>query len=430
MGQLSKVEAATRIHWNAEQERLASCRESADRLDWSVGAEGNVQGLDRVAGVDLSFFPDARHAVAAVVVLSFPKFEVLYEHCATVEVFVPYVPGYLAFREVPPLADMLLRLEGAFVPQAILVDGNGAYHPRKCGAATHLGIIVDTPTIGIAKDVLMVGSLGVRKAEKVASMLDCAGAWAPFAEEGAEPLAAILKPGHGKRTLVVSPGHRVCLNTAVALTKAVCLHDIPEPIRQADLRSRRAVAAWLCGTPLPALTMGMQARKRQRVNGSSSGGSFATGVENVSAGTVLLQLVDKHAGKDVATPCKPQVVWRPKITCTTAIDSAAAVEVEAHIGDNDHFTGVKKSNAGAVLLPFADKHAGKKVAGPGKPRLVWQPKITSVEANAPAAAVEVDAQIRAEELSDAEQDLSPSSGREGCCSLGALRGLARWLLFG
>jgi deoxyinosine 3'endonuclease (endonuclease V) len=242
----------------AEQERLAQLCICTDQVDWRVHGKF-VHGLYYVAGVDVSFFPDKLHAVAAVVVLSYPDMEVVYERCAFFRLTVPYMVGFLAFREVPALKIMLEKIPSEYTPQAVLVDGNGVFHPRRCGSATHLGILTDLPTIGVAKEVLKVKDVGVRVASQIAETLQEASSWAPLVKDGdttGEPLAMLLRPNFGKKTVVVSVGHKVSLNTAVVLTASLCKSTIPEPIRQADLRSRAAVRAWFDGVSLAKLKLG------------------------------------------------------------------------------------------------------------------------------------------------------------------------------
>jgi len=109
--------------WIEEQKRLAKCCVSQDRMDsWSVRKSGRIEGLERVAGVDASFFPDGVHAVVAVAVLSFPKLELVYQRCVTMRLTVPYVPGFLAFREAPACAALLASLPEDVKPQAVFVS--------------------------------------------------------------------------------------------------------------------------------------------------------------------------------------------------------------------------------------------------------------------------------------------------------------------
>eukprot|EP00913_Durusdinium_trenchii_P005402 g5035.t1 len=210
-----------RKQWEAEQKTLAALRVQEDLLDWSC--EDGFPDLHRVAGVDVSFFADGTYAIATVVVLSFPQLKVLWERSAAFRLSVPYVPGFLAFREVPALAQLMDSVPCALKPQVVLVDGNGAFHPRGCGAATHLGITVDLPTIGVAKDVLKVGEVNSSLARRVSLTL-APGQWASLCE------------------------------TALQLTRAICGTSAPEPVRQADLRSRRAVKAWHAGQEVEYLS--------------------------------------------------------------------------------------------------------------------------------------------------------------------------------
>jgi len=230
-----------RKQWEAEQRSLASMRVEEDVLDFSCEAP-DFPGLQRICGVDVSFFSDGTYAIATVVVLSFPTLEVLWERSAAFRLIVPYVPGFLAFREVPALSQLMSFVPSRMKPQVVLVDGNGVFHPRGCGSATHLGITVDLPTIGVAKDVLQVGAVNSSVARGIAAGLQ-PGEWARLC-----PVAALLKPKGGGKPLVVSPGHRICLSSAMTLTMALCTSSAsPEPIRQADLRSRHAVRQWRGG---------------------------------------------------------------------------------------------------------------------------------------------------------------------------------------
>lgn len=236
-----------RKQWEAEQKLLASLAVLEDDLDWSCETP-DFPGLQRLCGVDVSFFSDRTYAIATVVILSFPKLEVLWERSAAFRLSVPYVPGFLAFREVPALSQLMSSVPKRLKPQVVLVDGNGALHPRGCGAATHLGITMDLPAIGVAKDVLQVGHVNSSSAARIASGL-VPGTWAALC-----PVAGLFKPKAGGKPLVVSPGHRISLSTAMRLVVAICRAQHPEPIRQADLRSRRAVKAWHAGRQVEYLS--------------------------------------------------------------------------------------------------------------------------------------------------------------------------------
>jgi deoxyinosine 3'endonuclease (endonuclease V) len=329
----------------AEQNRLAELCIRSDHIDWCVHGRF-IQGLNFVAGVDVSFFPDKMHAVAAVVVLSYPDMEVVYERCATFRLTVPYMVGFLAFREVPALKAMLEKVPKKLKPQVVLVDGNGVFHPRRCGSATHLGIVTDFPTIGVAKDVLTVDGLGIRAAAKIARKLQAASDWAPLLEDGetnSEPLAMLLRPQVGKKTLVVSVGHRVSLNSAVILTASLCKSTIPEPIRQADLRSRAAVRAWFDGISLAKLRLGAgdlldidvpsvdtagnePAAKRPRRDRISDEGRSAEIVESAEFLTTRTPSKKQKKTKGCGHASKPVLVWKVK-----TVGSEAACTSGTHL---------------------------------------------------------------------------------------------------
>ncbi len=191
--------------------------------------------LRRVAGADVSYARGDTHLYAAVVVLDANTLvEVERAGVARRAVF-PYLPGYLSFREAPAVLEACARL--AQPPDLLLVDGHGLAHPRGFGLACHLGVLLDLPTIGVAKSVL-VGSApdpGERR-----------GAWAPMVHEG-QRVGSVLRTRERVRPVYVSVGHRVALATARRLTlRFAPRFRLPEPIRGAhravnELRSRHAI---------------------------------------------------------------------------------------------------------------------------------------------------------------------------------------------
>ncbi|XP_048179420.1 endonuclease V isoform X4 [Corvus hawaiiensis] len=193
---------------------------------------------------------------------SVPRFclclpQVLYQDCRMVAVSAPYVAGFLAFREVPFLVEAVQRLqqeEPQLQPQVLLVDGNGLLHPRGFGTACHLGVLTDLPCIGVAKNLLQVDGL-VRDElhrEQVRS-LQRSGETFPLTGTSGKVLGMVLRScNNSSKPLYVSVGHRVSLDTAVRLVRACCRFRIPEPIRQADIRSREYLRKQPCA-PLEGL---------------------------------------------------------------------------------------------------------------------------------------------------------------------------------
>ncbi len=174
-----------------------------------------------VAGVDLSARGgDAR---AAVCVLSFPGLELVEEATAVRPMDFPYVPGLLAFREVPAILDAYAKL--AVEPDVLLVDGHGRAHPRRFGVACHLGVELDRPAVGVGKSRL-VGrhrEPGPRRGARTRLV------------DGDELLGACLRTRDGVKPVYVSVGHRVALDDAVRLVlRCAPRYRLPEPIRRAD----------------------------------------------------------------------------------------------------------------------------------------------------------------------------------------------------
>ncbi|KAM7035464.1 endonuclease V isoform 1-T1 [Acridotheres tristis] len=247
---------ARQRRWKREQARLKDSVVEEDTEQWQK--DPHFSGLQRVGGVDLSYIKgDESRACASLVVLSFPALEVLYQDCRMVTITAPYVAGFLAFREVPVLVEAVQRLqqeEPQLQPQVLLVDGNGLLHPRGFGTACHLGVLTDLPCIGVAKNLLHVDGL-VRDElhrEQVRS-LQRSGETFPLTGTSGKVLGMVLRSyNNSSKPLYVSVGHRVSLATAVRLVTACCRFRIPEPIRQADIRSREYLRKQLCA-PLEVL---------------------------------------------------------------------------------------------------------------------------------------------------------------------------------
>lgn len=185
--------------------------------------------LRTVAGVDVGFEAEGSITRAAVVVLSFPGLHLLHSAIARRPTTFPYVPGLLSFREVPAVLEALTSLSE--LPDLLLVDGQGVAHPRRLGIASHLGLLCDLPSIGVAKSIL------VGRHKPVA---DEFGAWQPL-RDGGEVVGAALRTRPGVRPVYVSVGHRLSLETAIDLVLQ-CSRGfrLPEPIRQAHRLASQA----------------------------------------------------------------------------------------------------------------------------------------------------------------------------------------------
>ena len=202
------------------------------RLRPHVRAEGIAAADVRlIAGVDVSYAKDESAVVGAAVVLDAATLRVVDAATATRPVEFPYVPGLLAFREIPALLDALTAL--ATEPDVIVCDGYGIAHPRRFGLACHLGVLMDRPTFGVAKTAF-VGEYAEPGPER--------GDTSPLMDDG-ETVGRVLRTQRGVKPVFVSTGHRIDLDAATDLTLALAAdYRLPETTRQADHRSRQVLA--------------------------------------------------------------------------------------------------------------------------------------------------------------------------------------------
>ena len=176
-----------------------------------------------IAGCDSSF-PTSDTILSVFVVLTFPGLELVEKVYHTAAVTLPYVPGFLAFREAP---NLLLTYEKlGQKPDVIMVDGHGIAHPRRMGIATQLGILLGVPTFGVAKQ---------RLTGTYAEPAPTKGSLTPLTDKTGELIGEVLCSKDKVKPIFISPGQRCDQATATRLTLA-CLrgYKLPEPTRLAD----------------------------------------------------------------------------------------------------------------------------------------------------------------------------------------------------
>ena len=177
-----------------------------------------------VAGADAAFSADKKNVFAAAVVYDRQEQRIIEVVHAIEELDVPYVPGFLSFREGPAVLEAVGKLTHEW--GIICFDGQGFAHPRRCGLATHLAVTLNRPGIGVAKSRL----IGTYEEPKLN-----AGSISPLMDEG-EQIGVVLRTQDGVRPLFISVGHRVDLKSACKLVLACCAGcRVPEPTRQADI---------------------------------------------------------------------------------------------------------------------------------------------------------------------------------------------------
>ncbi|MEO0224619.1 MAG: deoxyribonuclease V [candidate division WOR-3 bacterium] len=179
-----------------------------------------------IAGCDSAFRGELINSV--FVILDFKTLSVVEIKNITSSVNFPYIPGFLAFREVPNLINVYETLK--IKPDLIMVDGHGISHPRGLGIASHLGVILDKPTIGVAKSLL------VGKYKEPCKIKGCK----EIVYFNNRPVAYALRSKNNSDVIFVSPGHLIDLDSSLSIVlKTLKNYKLPEPTRIADYYSRK-----------------------------------------------------------------------------------------------------------------------------------------------------------------------------------------------
>lgn len=200
-------------------EAIALQRKLADRVR-CVPMVGPVR---TVGGVDCAFFDEGRQIIAAAVLMDVDSLETIVGAYAVEPVRMPYIPGLLSFREAPAELAAIEQLPQR--PDLLLVDGGGRAHPRRLGIASHLGLWLGIPTIGVAKSRLCGRHRPVGRRRGCCCQLI----------DHDEPVGGVLRTRQDVKPVYVSPGHLITLRQALKWTlRTARTYRLPEPIRAAD----------------------------------------------------------------------------------------------------------------------------------------------------------------------------------------------------
>ncbi|MBD3249431.1 endonuclease V [Candidatus Woesearchaeota archaeon] len=194
-----------------EQEQL--------KLAKKVVKKDDIEEIRLVGGVDQTF--DGNKVISAAVIIDYATKKIIERKYVIVEAKIPYIPEFLSYRESPAAVEAFLKLEKK--PDVLMVDAHGTSHPRGIGMASHLGLLLDIPTIGVAKNILC-GKLDHGK----------------LYVDGKVKARELITKEHAK-PIYVSAGHRVCLKTSFEIAKNCVMlpHKLPEPLYQAHRYARR-----------------------------------------------------------------------------------------------------------------------------------------------------------------------------------------------
>lgn len=205
--------------------QISELKETQQTLRSQTKIESILQPIQYVAGCDSAFIGEK--ILSVFVVFTYPELEEveLQYHLGPVE--LPYIPGYLAFREAPNLVKAYQKL--SVIPDIIMVDGHGILHPRRMGIATHLGVLLQRPTFGVAKKKL------VGKYEEPSNVKGSA----TFVTDHEETVGVALRSKENVKSIFVSAGHLCTLDDALQATLATLRsHKLPEPTYFADKYSK------------------------------------------------------------------------------------------------------------------------------------------------------------------------------------------------
>lgn len=192
---------------------LKILREKQERMRTRVIDYDDFGTVRFVAGIDVSYHND--QAFAAIAISDFETGKIIEERVLKKSVEFPYIPTYLAFREIPVIADLIIRKENTIY----MIDGHGILHPRGFGIASHVGVHFDLPTIGVAKR-LLIGEVQGDDAMVSPIILD-------------GKVKGYLIKKSGRKSLFVSVGHRISLSTACMICRRFVDYDVQDPLSRA-----------------------------------------------------------------------------------------------------------------------------------------------------------------------------------------------------
>lgn len=185
----------------------------------------DIGDVATVAGVDTHFHQGL--ATAAVVVIRLSDLATVDHATAVKKISFSYIPGLLTFREGPAILDALDHLTAA--PDLLIFDGQGIAHPRRCGLASHMGLLLDMPSIGCAKTRL-TGLYEEPYTEK--------GSYSDL-KDGDETIGAVVRTRSSVKPVFVSIGHRIDLQDSINIVLQCCpRYRLPETTRRADKLAR------------------------------------------------------------------------------------------------------------------------------------------------------------------------------------------------
>ena len=184
-----------------------------------VSADRLPKKIRLIAGVDVAYAKGI--SIGAVAVLDYSSLKLIESQIVHCKTGFPYIPTLLSFREIRPTVLSIMKLKAQ--PDIFIVDGQGLAHPYRCGFASHLGLVINKPTIGVAKSRLFGEVEKMKTGDNLA-----------FLKHQGEVVGAMIKAKSGRKPVYVSIGHLISLETAIKIVRHCAKdHYLPEPILKA-----------------------------------------------------------------------------------------------------------------------------------------------------------------------------------------------------
>jgi deoxyribonuclease V len=189
----------------------------------------DFEKIQRIAGIGVVFSKAQDEVFVGCVSLSFPELEMLEQSSAKKKISFPYLPGYFAFSAGPAILSALQKIKDT---DLIMFPGRGIAHPRGLGLASHLGVLLNMPTIAVSKT-----SLWRNHPEPLSDK----GAHVMVKGEGNKLMGAVVRTGKGTKPVFVTPGQKISTETAVKIVLGCCSkYRVPEPLRLAHILAKKA----------------------------------------------------------------------------------------------------------------------------------------------------------------------------------------------
>ncbi|MDH7517393.1 MAG: endonuclease V [Candidatus Thermoplasmatota archaeon] len=202
---------------------LKKLRDEQIKLSKKLILKDDFKEIKTVAGIDVAYPKNEFEDVCgACVIMDYKTKQIVEEKTVFAKTYFPFISTYLAYRELPVVEKLFKNLRTT--PTILMLDGNGILHPYGFGLASHVGVVLDIPTIGVAK-TLLYGKLE-----------------GDFVKINNKKRGYALRyPKKNKRPIYVSPGHRISFETSVDVVKHFSFYRIPEPLRQAHILANKTL---------------------------------------------------------------------------------------------------------------------------------------------------------------------------------------------